>query len=282
MATVSKMERPLVTPSIEAENLSIGWLRALELVTGPGVSALAPLVVTVTGFSEDGVPEEASGVADLIDAALAEAATGEDDEAEGARRGVPPLTCGTVASTIFPLSVWNPARPRADLYTRYRALRPRMRRDPRNRRGMYFERMINYPDGPGDGNQLEHLFRIYEQGVTRKSAFQAAIAYPKHDLTSLPQQGFPCLQQIALNPDRRRRALAITAFYGTQYIFDRAYGNYLGLCRLGAFLAAEMGLHLERMTCVAGHARLGSISKTRARRLAADSLAVVRAAGLAT
>jgi hypothetical protein len=137
---------------------------------------------------------------------------------------------------------------------------------------MYFERLINYPDAPRDGNQLEHLIGIYEEGVMRKSAYQASISLPKKDLTSQRQQGFPCLQQIALDPDRRRGALGITAFYGTQYIFERAYG---------AFLAAEMGLRLERMTCIAGHAPRGSITMSRARRLVNDARTTVRAAGLA-
>ena len=34
----------------------------------------------------------------------------------------------------------------------------------------------------------------------------------------------------------------MTGFYATQYVVERAYGNYLGLCRLGEFMAHEMGL----------------------------------------
>jgi hypothetical protein len=51
--------------------------------------------------------------------------------------------------------------------------------------------------------------------------------------------------------------LVVTGFYGTQYLFERGYGNYLGLCELGQFAAQEMGLRLVRMTCVAGFAELG-------------------------
>ena len=41
----------------------------------------------------------------------------------------------------------------------------------------------------------------------------------------------------------------MNGFYATQYLVERAYGNYLGLCRLGAFVAHELGVPLLRMTC---------------------------------
>ena len=47
----------------------------------------------------------------------------------------------------------------------------------------------------------------------------------------------------------------------TQYMFERAYGNYLGLCNLGRFMAHEMGLKLDSMTCIATPAVRGPIPK---------------------
>ena len=44
--------------------------------------------------------------------------------------------------------------------------------------------------------------------------------------------------------------LAVTGFYPTQYMFERAYGNYLGLCRLGNFMAHEMELRLSQVVCI--------------------------------
>jgi hypothetical protein len=46
--------------------------------------------------------------------------------------------------------------------------------------------------------------------------------------------------------------LNVNAFYATQYAFERAYGNYLGLCRLGRFVAHELKLELARVTCYTG------------------------------
>jgi hypothetical protein len=56
--------------------------------------------------------------------------------------------------------------------------------------------------------------------------------------------------------------LAVNAYYATQYIFDRGYGNYLGLCHLGYFMAHELGLELVRLNCFIGRPELGQISKS--------------------
>jgi hypothetical protein len=77
-----------------------------------------------------------------------------------------------------------------------------------------------------------------------------------HDLTRQRQRGFPCMQQVAFAPDGDQGTLSVSAFYASQYLFKRAYGNYLGLCRLGRFVAHEMGLRLERVTCYVGFAHL--------------------------
>src|SRR5205823_13372804 len=67
-------------------------------------------------------------------------------------------------------------------------------------------------------------------------------------------------QQVSFTYDDDNR-LAVNAYYPTQYIFDRAYGNYLGLCHLGNFMARELGLIMVRLNCFIGHPELGSIRK---------------------
>jgi hypothetical protein len=37
-----------------------------------------------------------------------------------------------------------------------------------------------------------------------------------------------------------------------QYMVERAYGNYVGVCRLGQFVAHELKLPLARVTCFTG------------------------------
>jgi len=60
-----------------------------------------------------------------------------------------------------------------------------------------------------------------------------------------------------------------------QYLFERAYGNYLGLCRLGRFMAEQMGLSLVKMTCIAVVAQCGNYSKSSLRQLTKELLQIV-------
>ena len=54
----------------------------------------------------------------------------------------------------------------------------------------------------------------------------------------------------------------MNAFYATQQIFDKAYGNYLGLAQLGAFMAHEMNTRLVRLNVMVGVAKLERITKS--------------------
>jgi len=248
---------------VTACNLSVAWYSAFNASAGPGVKAFAPLVVTVTGF-KGGEPEEVVGVRSVVDGALAAYAK-EKDKKRASTKETDPLTCQTVANTIFPRPLWTPGVDRNALYSRYSAMLSRLKRRG-SPRGLYFERLINYGRGPENGNQLENFIQAYKQNVRRRSAFQATICDPERDSTHQPLLGFPCLQQIALIPEGN--TLSITGFYGTQYLFERAYGNYLGLCWLGHFLAHEMGLSLNRMTCIAAYAPFSAGTRERARQLA--------------
>jgi hypothetical protein len=87
---------------------------------------------------------------------------------------------------------------------------------------------------------------------------QASIFDPARDLFPGARIGFPCLQHISLVPHGTE--LTLNAFYATQLLFEKAYGNFLGLCRLGGFLALEMGLSFTSFNCFIGSEKL-SVSK---------------------
>lgn len=90
--------------------------------------------------------------------------------------------------------------------------------------------------------------------------FQAAIFDPARDHIRNARVVFPCLQHVSFVPTNE--GLVTNAFYATQYVFDKAYGNYLGLTQLGAFMAHEMGLPFARLNVAIGVAKLAGISKT--------------------
>lgn len=230
---------------IEHHNLSIAWVQAMQAAIELTGSDIGPLVVSITGFV-DGKPPEDLAIRQTLDMALTKKSL---------------ATCGTVASTIFPYSMWNRARSRSELFERYLRSLPKIQKShPQNRYGTYFGRMIAF--GDKRRNQLDCVIQTYKRGIHRRSALQISIFNPLEDQTGQPMRGFPCLQQIAFGPDHKHGELTITGFYATQYLFDRAYGNYLGLCRLGEFVAHELGLHLIRMNCIASVALRGNLSKS--------------------
>lgn len=226
--------------TITDTNISHAWARALLALLAHGAHEIVPLMVSVSITDK---PIEDPHVRNLADAAL-----------QGA--GKRPIR--TVANTLFPRSMWNPSAPPETLYARYSAVLPRiLHADRANAHGTYFQRMIAYsPEGTkAEVNQLAHVIATYKAGNHRRSALQLSIFDPTRDHTNQRQRGFPCLHQVAFSPIQR--GLVVTGLYGTQYIFERGYGNYLGLCELGQFVASEFDLPLVQMTCVAAVAELG-------------------------
>ncbi len=224
---------------VEERNLSVAWARALRLVGARGRSEVAPLVVGITGFDRAGNFEEEPRIRAELDALLA-------------RNGK--QSVDTVANTIFPASLWNSKARRELLFDRYKRIAPRLKKASRkNSRGIYFERMMT--GGPkGQENQLDFGIRTYlaRDGV-RRSILQVGVFDPSRDHSAAAQLGFPCLQHVTFAPTDD--GLCVNAFYATQYMVERGYGNYVGLCRLGRFVAHEMKLPLVRLTCVTGIAK---------------------------
>lgn len=227
---------------IEEDNLSLAWAKSFAKLIESGVQEITPLVVTVTGFT-NGCPMQNTEIQKQLDSVLL-------------KNNKFPIN--TVANTLFPQSLWNPNTGRSQLFERYMRLLPIIKRNSvQNRYGLYFERLIAYGVGSDRMNQLDHIIRTYHNRNRRRSALQASIFLPERDHTDQIRRGFPCMQHVAFTPYNDGE-LAVTGFYASQYIFERAYGNYLGLCNLGRFMAHEMDLRLTRMTCVASVAMLGT------------------------
>jgi len=220
---------------VSSPNLSEAWARAFLRVAQTKKRELGPLVVTVdTVF---GVQERAD-IRGLLCAHLA-------------RCNETPID--TVANTIFPMSLWNRSSSRHVLFGRFDTIWPKMKKNLANRNGTYFRRFTAF--GEGKFNQIEHVLATWSQGNHRRSALQLAVFDPLIDHTHQRQRGFPCLHQVAVVPGSDG-LLTLTAFYATQTLFEKAYGNYLGVARLGQFIAQELGMVLAGITCVASLAML--------------------------
>ena len=230
-------------------NLSRAWSRLLLGVLDGAGTEVSPLVVSVTGFDEKGMAREDSTVRQALDQLLK-------------RKGR--FKVEDVAFTIFPQRVWEMSRgDRYGFFALYRATFPRWQamNKKANGRGLYFERMVMYGRGPCDGNQLEWILSQYGSRVgVRRSMLQATTFDPGRDHVGSAQLGFPCLQQVSFEPTAS--GLVVNAFYATQQVFDKAYGNYLGLAQLGAFMAHEMDMRLARLNVMVGVAKLERINKS--------------------
>ena len=215
------MSKPksLVAPPpflIDDTNLSRAWAHLLLQVLDNGGTEVAPLILSVSGFAEDGTAVEDPVVRQALDQLL-----------KRKHRYV----VENVAFTIFPQRYWEMSGgDRNRLFEIYRKAFPRLQAMNRkaNNRGLYFERMMMYGRGPCDGNQLEWILSQYNsrKGV-RRSMLQATTFDPDRDHVTSAQLAFPCLQQVSFEPTSI--GLVTNAFYATQQIFDKAYGNYLGL-----------------------------------------------------
>lgn len=247
------MSEPLVHTS---ENLSEAWSVAFLRLMSPGVREITPLIVNIE-IGQNGAPREDEALRTSLDQYLLKSGNGQ---------------CNTVANTIFPQGLWRPGVAKddaADLYRRYAKILPQLRKYPANRRGTYFERMIAYQ--PKDCltepvNQLNHTVNTFRSGNRRRSALQVSVFDPTRDHTNGRQLGFPCLQHVFFTRTADNQ-LIINGVYATQYMVERAYGNYLGLCRLGQFVASQLNLPLIRLTCFASLAELGNANKSDLRKL---------------
>ena len=191
-----------------------------------------------------------------------------------------------VAWTVFPDSTWRVHGPkgRAAFFAAYRRALPwfvsgSLRARRLNGRGIYFARMVGFDLDPAtgrptvgglpdDGNQLETVIRLYTHGQeTGTSAhrikLQVGIFDPVRDHVSGAYLNFPCLQHVTFEPDASAGVLHTNAFYATQQLVRKAYGNLLGLRQLGAFMAQEMGLRPGRLSVFVGVEKLGDMPKKR-------------------
>jgi hypothetical protein len=224
-------------------NLSLAWAEVFFRLMEPGTGGVAPAVITIADFDERSLPVEVPGI-------------------QAAINKVNDQLCRTVASTIFPNSLWAPeAQNDAQcLYTRYEKVWPVVTRCRANSKGVYFRRLtayepLDHPKNSQPINQLKYIIETYKSGNHRHSALQASIFDPTRDHSNSRQRGFPCLQQVAFGVTDE--TLEVTGFYALQHHVPKAYGNYLGLCWLGRFMAKQMGLRLAQVTCIASSLKLG-------------------------
>ena len=248
---------------IEHSTLSEAWLWALRTVAARGQDPGSPLTVSFTSFDENGLPVELEAIRKCLDRELAKNYK---------------MTVEISAAMIFPFSSLQLLEMRlkraveinelTDYYRRRIYPRLRARNGRANSKGTYFLRMINFGANPKNDNsvgenQLSKALDLWQSNERIvQSALQLAIRDPRQDLTRNPRPFFPCLQQVSFGYGPAD-CISITGYYPTQYVFDRAYGNYLGLAHLGWFVARTLKKRLVRVNCICAHPLIGGTGVTK-------------------
>lgn len=247
---------------ISARNVSAGWSQSVSAaISAPQHKLLHSAVVLADPTGED--PQVRAAVDEMLIA-----------------RKLAPVE--TVANTIFPASLAARCKDVDQLSDRYRRIYPRLRKEHRrNRRGTYFGRLVDYPGVDGKG-QLSRLVRLIDREAKKQrrvALYEMSPANPAEDLELIldddtPEReetvsesssvytpakdgqpfGFPCLTQLSFQLDGDQ--LHGLALYRSQYLVERAYGNYLGIGRLLDYISSSVGLECGQLMIIAGYAQI--------------------------
>lgn len=221
-------------------------MKVLDYIVEHSGMEINPMLISLTDFSEN---MEIRGIID------------QDMQANKAQK------IQTVAETIFPYSLYQSCNwDRHGLYAQYMKQYPRIQALHRsNANGTYFQRLIAYSHSGGVVNQLENIINsIIDPKVNRRTKYQASIFDVSQDHKEGPYQNFPCLQHITFYKSESG-GLVLNAFYAMQYFYLKAYGNWLGLIKLGQFVSEHTGLEFERMNCYIGVEKLDRLTKAKAK-----------------
>ncbi len=246
-----KITRPYL---ITEKNLSIAWARAFLHVHMETDDAL---IVALRDFDSD-IPLQDAEISTALDEKLTSLDVPRIDH---------------TALTIVPYERWLrqgkvSIEELSDWYLKH--FLPRLKaRCLKNRHGTYFERFISYSgikqkDGKWEVNtvnQIAYVINFWKNAQKserrpRRSALQLSCFDPAKDDNGAALAGFPCLQQVSFTY-HEAGSLELSAYYPTQYLLERAYGNYLGLCQLGHMVAHSLGVKLTRFTCFVAQPELG-------------------------
>lgn len=248
-----------MTVYVNAAHIGDAWLQAYEALQPTGY-ALNLAVAIQDPLRED------LGVRRAIEHRLVELHT----QAGPGSAFATVQSMHTVANTIFPVGLYRPGKHGAgDRFMTSVARGERLRARSRNRGwGTYVGRLVGYPAPGGETvNQLQAMLDTLHKDRNYKDRYEAPMVVPHLDepaavtgavlhgdrsVDPFRAQGGPCLAHLSLTSVDQR--LSMIAVYRGHAYETRAYGNFLGLARLLAFLAAETGREVGELLVVTGHA----------------------------
>jgi len=218
---IKRNARPLI---VDRNDLSLAWSEIFLKLLSAGTTEICPLLLSITGFSDCGIPNETASVRERLDELLKAKGVATDIE--------------TVAFTIFPDEYWRLAnKNRAEFFDLYRKSFTRIQDwNPRNnKRGSYFQRLTDYEGDDKGHNQLAWILNEFDRRPgQRVSQFQATTFDPLRDQTTTALLEFPCLQHVSFVP-MHDETLTMNAFYATQQIFPKRLRQLSRSLPIGSF-----------------------------------------------
>lgn len=225
---------------IEAGSISGAWLNAITLLHGITGRKAVHVVARVHDPTTE-IPEIRAEADQLIEHSTAKPE---------------PWPVDTTRNTIFP-AAWARRNPEPeDLAKYYRDRYPQLRQVEGNKRGTYFGRVVAYPRADNTtGDQLTDTVRKLRQELKnsgpKSSRYEINIYSEAKDT---PSMSFPCLAHVSVHLHHKH--LHMQAVYRNEYLVGRAYGNFLGLGELQAYIAAATELEVGELLMTVNHAEL--------------------------
>ncbi len=157
-----------------------------------------------------------------------------------------------VVNTIFPVKLAHKATNRADLFAMYLKRHDRTHRwkSGRHAWGTYFERLIRFP--PTGVNQLDRVIQKLRAWKTRNTT--GLVFHLSSPVVDAPRtRGGPCWHygELLWNADG---TLDLVAVYRNHDFFNKAFGNFIGLGQLLAFICQQSGKQPGKLICHSVHA----------------------------
>jgi len=174
-------------------------------------------------------------------------------------------TINTVAETIFPASEYKRYQEDGVFNVYPDRVFPTLRKWGANNRGTYAMRILRGINSKGEKTRpLENVIdqlkkQTAPNGRGIRMCYEIALSQPCDISISQNDRNvkaFPCLSHLSFKLSKDRKVVHLTALYRSQYYFEKALGNFLGLARLLSFVAKQVGLEPGSIVCHATYAKL--------------------------
>lgn len=162
------------------------------------------------------------------------------------------------ANSIWPSVFARPGRPSDDVFADIeRFAVPGIKIACKNRHDSYVERLVAWRsfEGAGKVPQLQNVLARLKQEVNNRapksSSYEISVFSPGVDAGYM---SFPCLSHLSIKYDHHHNLVHLTALYRNHTFLSHAYGNYLGLGRLLAFICRETRANPGELVSISTHA----------------------------